>query len=111
LSPQYPNIVRSTYQAGTDYNGLELEVMITPMGQFVFINLKSCPISQSHPLITLTLEGVTYENAGVLFEGGQRIKVPDDLACLILSSLRQGLSFEISTLRFSGLISSVGFRS
>lgn len=89
----------------SSFDGLEVEILATKTGTWMFLNVYSIPLSGSCGSsgkieVELTIDGEPLQCEGYLYEGGQRIVLDDNTRDRIIEALLNQQSVTIAIGRY-----------
>ncbi|MCB1112267.1 MAG: hypothetical protein H7A37_00295 [Chlamydiales bacterium] len=113
--PQY-RTVKTWLPAVDRFQSLELEVLTNNEGTYVFINTFSLPIPSApgHPskaFVTITIDDSEQQFLADRLEGGQRLRLPEDAAQLLIGALKSQQCIQVRTGRYSADVTTTNFTS
>jgi hypothetical protein len=91
------------------YLGIELEIIYSQTGMRGYLNSFSLPFPPN-PTVVIEYGSSVMEATAFSLEGGQRILLPNELLCVLVSTLWDGITVKVSAGGYSAIIITEDFR-
>jgi len=100
---------RRSFPSQSDFNGIELELTDYPDGERLYANTFSRPMEPGEIEVTLKLPSQTFTGKGYVYQGGQRVELPQEWISIVRENYTNKNDLTLSFNRFIARVPADGF--